>query len=36
MSKEDRAQVRDVIAGLPENYRLPLVLRYYTEVLLAT
>src|SRR5881296_1997638 len=32
MSKEDRAQVRDVIAGLPENYRLPLVLRYYSEL----
>ena len=32
MSKEDRAQVRDVIAGLPENYRLTLVLRYYSEL----
>ena len=32
MGKEERAQVRDAIAGLPENYRLPLVLRYYTEL----
>jgi RNA polymerase sigma-70 factor (ECF subfamily) len=32
MSKEDRAQVRDAIARLPENYRLPLVLRYYSEL----
>src|SRR5438132_5938165 len=27
-----RAQVRDAIARLPENYRLPLVLRYYSEL----
>src|SRR5213080_1419078 len=32
MGKEERAQVRDAIAGLPENYRLPLVLRYYSEL----
>jgi RNA polymerase sigma-70 factor, ECF subfamily len=32
MSKEERVQVRDVIARLPENYRLPLVLRYYSEL----
>lgn len=32
ISTEDRAQVRDTIARLPENYRLPLVLRYYSEL----
>src|SRR5439155_1288896 len=32
MSKEERAQVRDANARLPENYRLPLALRYYSEV----
>jgi RNA polymerase sigma-70 factor, ECF subfamily len=32
MSKEERAQVRDAIAHLPESYRLPLVLRYYSEL----
>ncbi len=32
MGKEERAQVRDAIARLPENYRLPLVLRYYGEL----
>ncbi|HEV2730155.1 MAG TPA: sigma-70 family RNA polymerase sigma factor [Terriglobales bacterium] len=32
MSKEERAQVRDAVARLPENYRLPLVLRYYSEL----
>jgi RNA polymerase sigma-70 factor, ECF subfamily len=32
MSKEERAQVRDAIARLPENYRLPLALRYYSEL----
>ena len=32
LGKEERAQVRDAIAGLPENYRLPLVLRYYSEL----
>src|SRR5271166_6398407 len=28
LSTEERAQVRDAIARLPENYRVPLVLRY--------
>ncbi|HUI82869.1 MAG TPA: sigma-70 family RNA polymerase sigma factor [Candidatus Binatia bacterium] len=32
LGREERAQVRDAIAGLPENYRLPLVLRYYGEL----
>ena len=32
ISTEERAQVRDAIAGLPENYRVPLVLRYYSEL----
>jgi RNA polymerase sigma-70 factor (ECF subfamily) len=32
LSREERAQVRDAVAGLPENYRLPLVLRYYGEL----
>jgi RNA polymerase sigma-70 factor, ECF subfamily len=32
MRSEERAQVRDAIARLPENYRLPLVLRYYSEL----
>ncbi len=32
LSTEERAQVRDAIAGLPENYRVPLVLRYYGEL----
>jgi RNA polymerase sigma-70 factor (ECF subfamily) len=32
LSKEERAKVRDAIALLPENYRLPLVLRYYGEL----
>lgn len=32
MSKEERAVVRDAIEHLPENYRLPLVLRYYSEL----
>jgi len=30
--KEERAKVRDAIAQLPENYRVPLVLRYYGEL----
>jgi RNA polymerase sigma-70 factor (ECF subfamily) len=30
--KEERVKVRDTIAKLPENYRLPLVLRYYGEL----
>jgi RNA polymerase sigma-70 factor (ECF subfamily) len=32
ISAEERSQVRDAIARLPENYRLPLVLRYYSEL----
>jgi RNA polymerase sigma-70 factor (ECF subfamily) len=32
ISTEERTQVRDAIAGLPENYRVPLVLRYYSEL----
>ncbi len=32
ISREERSQVRDAIAALPENYRLPLVLRYYSEL----
>ena len=32
LSAEERAQVRDAIARLPENYRVPLVLRYYGEL----
>jgi RNA polymerase sigma-70 factor (ECF subfamily) len=29
---EERKRLRDVIATLPENYRVPLVLRYYSEL----
>jgi len=32
ISTEERAQVREAIARLPENYRVPLVLRYYGEL----
>jgi len=32
LSTEERAQVRDALARLPLNYRLPLVLRYYSEL----
>jgi RNA polymerase sigma-70 factor (ECF subfamily) len=32
LGAEERAQVRDAIARLPENYRMPLVLRYYGEL----
>ena len=32
ISTEDRARVRDTIARLPKNYRVPLVLRYYGEL----
>ena len=32
ISAQERAQVRDTITGLPENYRVPLVLRYYGEL----
>jgi RNA polymerase sigma-70 factor (ECF subfamily) len=32
ISAEERARVRDAIANLPEKYRVPLVLRYYSEL----
>jgi RNA polymerase sigma-70 factor (ECF subfamily) len=32
ISMQERAQVRHTISRLPENYRLPLVLRYYGEL----
>jgi RNA polymerase sigma-70 factor, ECF subfamily len=32
ITREERAQLRDAIARLPENYRVPLVLRYYSEL----
>ena len=32
ISAEERELVRDAIAQLPENYRVPLVLRYYSEL----
>jgi RNA polymerase sigma-70 factor (ECF subfamily) len=32
ISMQERAQVRDTIARLPENYRMPLILRYYGEL----
>ena len=32
LSAQERAQVRDTIARLPENYRVPLILRYYGEL----
>lgn len=32
LSSEERTQVRDAIARLPENYRVPLVLRYFGEL----
>jgi RNA polymerase sigma-70 factor (ECF subfamily) len=32
LSKEERVRVRDAIAGLPDKFRLPLVLRYYSEL----
>ena len=32
ISTEERAHVRDTIARLPQNYRVPLVLRYYGEL----
>src|SRR5271169_680617 len=32
ISKQERAKVRDTIARLPDNYRVPLVLRYYSEL----
>jgi RNA polymerase sigma-70 factor (ECF subfamily) len=32
ISTQERAQVRDTIARLPESYRMPLILRYYGEL----
>jgi RNA polymerase sigma-70 factor, ECF subfamily len=32
ISTEERIQVRDTVTRLPENYRVPLVLRYYAEL----
>ena len=32
MGQEERTRVRDAITRLPENYRVPLVLRYYSEL----
>jgi RNA polymerase sigma-70 factor, ECF subfamily len=32
ITREERAQLRDTIARLPENYRVPLILRYYSEL----
>ena len=32
MSREERLWVRDAIADLPDTFRLPLVLRYYSEL----
>ena len=32
ISRQERGRVRDTIARLPENYRVPLVMRYYTEL----
>jgi RNA polymerase sigma-70 factor (ECF subfamily) len=32
ISTETRAQVRDAITHLPKNYRVPLVLRYYSDL----
>ncbi len=32
LSAEERTQVREAIARLPQNYRLPLVLRYYGDL----
>jgi len=32
ISAEEKAQVREAIGRLPENYRVPLVLRYYSEL----
>jgi RNA polymerase sigma-70 factor, ECF subfamily len=32
ISTQERVQVRDTIARLPENYRVPLILRYYGEL----
>src|SRR5690242_21251586 len=32
ISTQERAEVRNTIAHLPENYRVPLILRYYSEL----
>src|SRR5579864_2391399 len=32
ISREEKAQLQAAIARLPENYRVPLVLRYYSEL----
>jgi RNA polymerase sigma-70 factor, ECF subfamily len=32
ISTQERARVRDTIARLPDNYRVPLVMRYYGEL----
>ncbi len=32
LSSEEKTRVRDAIARLPENYRMPLVLRYYGDL----
>lgn len=32
IGKEERAKVRGAVERLPENYRVPLVLRYYSEL----
>lgn len=32
INAEERAAVRQAIAGLPQNYRVPLVLRYYSDL----
>jgi RNA polymerase sigma-70 factor, ECF subfamily len=32
ISAEQQAAIRQAIAHLPENYRVPLVLRYYTDL----
>jgi RNA polymerase sigma-70 factor, ECF subfamily len=32
ISTEERTHVRDAVARLPQNYRVPLVLRYYSEL----
>jgi len=32
ISTQERSQVRDTIARLPENYRVPLLLRYYGDL----
>jgi len=31
-SAEEKPQMRNAFAGVPENYRVPLVLRFYSEL----